>query len=193
MITIAEFIQRHNISMTSRDAPENPNMMDKGKEMFNYYCTLRMEERELNVYYSMGFAHVEILYRMGKHPLTSEQLVKHGIKGFLAYDPKYKDVVVREWGGRGVLLKQFNNGSLPTYTWRAKQPEVEDVLDCLAGDAQSIDNARSFEDWASNYGYDSDSRSAERSYQATLEASKNLRVWLGAERYRELLKEVERL
>jgi hypothetical protein len=39
-----------------------------------------------------------------------------------------------------------------------RDPRAEDVLDCLASDAAGFENARSFEEWASEYGYDTDSR-----------------------------------
>ena len=41
-------------------------------------------------------------------------------------------------------------------------PTAEDVLDCLANDAAGYDNARSFEEWCNEYGYDTDSRRAEQ-------------------------------
>lgn len=46
------------------------------------------------------------------------------------------------------------------------EPKLKDVLDCLASDSSSIENARSFEEWASDFGYDTDSRKAERTFKA---------------------------
>lgn len=45
-------------------------------------------------------------------------------------------------------------------------PTVLDVLDCLASDATSYDNGGTFEDWAYEYGYDTDSRKAYAIWQA---------------------------
>jgi hypothetical protein len=45
-------------------------------------------------------------------------------------------------------------------------PTVAEVLDCLASDAAGIENARDFEDWCSEYGYDTDSRKNARAYRA---------------------------
>src|SRR5690606_24873840 len=42
------------------------------------------------------------------------------------------------------------------------EPTVNDVLDCLASDSASIENPPHFEDWASELGYNADSRSAEQ-------------------------------
>lgn len=57
-------------------------------------------------------------------------------------------------------------------------PGVADVLHCLLMDAEVID-AGSFEEWASNYGYDTDSRKAESIYRACLDTALKLRAMLG--------------
>ncbi len=72
-------------------------------------------------------------------------------------------------------------------------PTIEDVLDCLASDACGFDNARSFEDWASDLGYDIDSRKAERAFEAVGNQSTELKVLLGDEAFEELVYRTERL
>lgn len=72
-------------------------------------------------------------------------------------------------------------------------PTVDDVLDCLASDASGYDNSRNFEDWCSDYGYDDDSRTAERIYRAIAEQAKGLRHFLGDDAYNRLLWNTERL
>lgn len=87
------------------------------------------------------------------------------------------------------MVVPFTQGSAHT-----EPPTADDVLDCLASDASGYDNARDFEDWASEYGYETDSRRAERTYRAIGEHAGQLRAFLGAEAYRELVSgEVERL
>jgi len=54
------------------------------------------------------------------------------------------------------------------------EPTVEDVLDCLASDACGYVNASNFEDWASEYGYDTDSRKDERTFKAVEKATGRL-------------------
>lgn len=78
--------------------------------------------------------------------------------------------------------------------------KVEEVLDCLASDAAGYDNARDFEDWASEYGYDPDSRKAEGIYDLIGRQCRDLQYVLkgqkgthGNSAYAELLYEVERL
>lgn len=58
-------------------------------------------------------------------------------------------------------------------------PSIGDVLQSLARDADAMDHA-GFEDWAAEYGYDADSRSAESVYRACMEIATKLRVGLGA-------------
>jgi hypothetical protein len=74
-----------------------------------------------------------------------------------------------------------------------KTPTAADVLDCLASDAAGVENATSFDDWASDYGYDTDSRKAERIYKACKRNAEDLYSLLGGEAYNELLWETERL
>jgi len=74
-----------------------------------------------------------------------------------------------------------------------KAPEAADVLDCLASDASGIENAQPFEDWAGEYGYNEDSRKAEKIYYTCITQSKVLKSFLGNELYNELLWDTERL
>ena len=73
------------------------------------------------------------------------------------------------------------------------EPTVADVLDCLAMDSEGIDNSDSFEGWASYYGYDTDSRKAEKTYQVCLKQAEKLENFLGTENYKTLLYKVDRL
>jgi hypothetical protein len=81
----------------------------------------------------------------------------------------------------------FSQGS--GYT---QPPTIEDVLNCLADDAAGHENAQSFEDWASEYGFDSDSRRALRDYQLIGRQAQALKNFLG-EAYHEVLFDTERV
>jgi hypothetical protein len=63
----------------------------------------------------------------------------------------------------------------------AKAPTLDDVMGCLAMDASSVDNARNFEDWAAELGYDTDSRKAEATYRACVDQVAKLRNLLGGD------------
>lgn len=68
----------------------------------------------------------------------------------------------------------------PFYTGQmAGEPTVRDVLECLLSDASGVANSESFEDWCGDYGYDTDSRKAERTYNACVEQTESLRQLLG--------------
>lgn len=72
-------------------------------------------------------------------------------------------------------------------------PTAADVLDSLKTDAGTYENTRGFEDWCGEFGYDTDSRKAERIYRSIADDAHRLRVLLGDEAYRELLEDVEEL
>ena len=73
------------------------------------------------------------------------------------------------------------------------EPEVVDVLNCLADDSAGVSNARSFEEWAEEYGYDTDSRKAEKTYNVCVKQAARLLSFLGEDLYNELLWETKRL
>ena len=73
------------------------------------------------------------------------------------------------------------------------EPTAADVLNCLASDSSSVENARSFEDWASDLGYDTDSRKAEKIFKVCEKQAERLKKFLGEELYKILLWDVEGL
>jgi|SRR5215831_1702594 len=58
-------------------------------------------------------------------------------------------------------------------------PVLRDVLYSLVRDSQSVLDAPCFEEWASELGYDTDSREAERTYQACARISMDLMRLIG--------------
>lgn len=73
------------------------------------------------------------------------------------------------------------------------EPTADEVLDCLASDASSVENARSFEEWASEYGYDTDSRKAEKIFKTCERQAEKLKQLLGDAAYEQLLWNTDRL
>lgn len=74
-----------------------------------------------------------------------------------------------------------------------KPPQADEVLDCLASDAASVENAQDFADWCGDYGYDTDSRKAHRTYTICKRQAERLRKFVGATNFKELLFNTERL
>lgn len=84
--------------------------------------------------------------------------------------------------GRRSFGFYFSQGSAHTV-----DPSISDVLDCIVSDARGYDSASSFEDWASEYGYDTDSRKAEKTYRAVKKQAEQLKRMVGASVYEVLL------
>jgi hypothetical protein len=107
------------------------------------------------------------------------------------HNPEWKDA-----NHYKVTLRRGNK-QLTTYFSQgygiSGEPKAEDVLDCLASDSSGIDNARSFEDWAGEYGYDTDSRKAEKIYNVCVKQAAKLKAFLGDSLYEKLLYDTERL
>lgn len=60
-------------------------------------------------------------------------------------------------------------------------PDSAEVFGCMCDDAQSVLDSGSFEDWAANYGYDTDSRHAEKIYSTCRDSAVKLVAALGSE------------
>ena len=70
------------------------------------------------------------------------------------------------------------------------EPEIKGVLSCLASDSNGCD--QDFESWCSDYGYDTDSRKAERIYNLCRKQAAKLKQLLdGYQNYEELLYNVD--
>lgn len=91
--------------------------------------------------------------------------------------------------GRSRMTLTFSMGS----AHNGKEPTVEDVLDCLASDASGYANASEFDLWCQEYGYDGDSRKAERTFKAVRSQTQKLMQFLGESAFETLLWKTERL
>ena len=90
--------------------------------------------------------------------------------------------------GRNSMTVYFSKG----YGHHGAEPTVREVLDCLASDAGTYDNAKDFEDWCAEFGFDSDSRKAERTWKVIGKQRQSLERLLGPEAFNGLLYDVER-
>lgn len=179
-MNIQEFIEKHGITMTADriSARTDHAASNWGKDACHYLITLKCGDRAHVFNYSMGAGHVEkIPYRQ-------------------IPPDKRRGLTLKDWentprpGTRGLTLHQAEYQS---YVWRPATPKLADVLDCVASDCAGFDNARSFEDWASEYGYDTDSRKAERTYSAVREQYMAMEAMLGRDALHALMFDVERL
>jgi hypothetical protein len=169
MKDMSEWIAANGITMVTTRAEFNPNM-DSDHFMWHWRCELSRAGRKMTVPFSMGEAHATG-YKQGARTILDKE-----------WNHTAKTAVFR------LGQEAFRNfGVIPT------PPDAGTVLDCLAADAAGHDNADSFEDWAAEYGYETDSRKAERTYNLTGTQAGKLRRFLGNVLYEELLYQVERL
>lgn len=130
---------------------------------------------------------------------TREFVTTHGITADVAPADSNPNMAGDNWSASAnhwlVTLRMGRKRMQVPYSTGAAlgAPDATDVLDTLASDASSIWNARDFEDWAGDYGYDTDSRQAYRTWQLTSRQAKRLQQFLGVELHRTLIEDVERL
>jgi hypothetical protein len=93
-----------------------------------------------------------------------------------AHAPSYKQLRTKD--SDKAVREECESGKSVRYPRKPILPKVIDVLYSLASDAGVLDSS-SFEDWASDFGYDVDSRKAELIYRACLEIALALRNGLG--------------
>lgn len=120
------------------------------------------DRRVLDTPYEMGVGHIPGWGGRLAGPLTT-----------IHNDNAIKAVLKSGSGSLGVV-----QGALEYRPGPSILPELSDVLYCLVVDSSAI-GYRSFEDWAAEYGYDSDSRKAESIYKVCLETGLTLRAVMG--------------
>jgi hypothetical protein len=79
----------------------------------------------------------------------------------------------------------FNRDGVRQLAAAVPAPSAPDVLYCLATDADVL-NYTGFDQWAGEFGYDTDSRKAEATYRACLDIALQLRNGIGDEALRAL-------
>lgn len=171
-MNISEFINESNIKMNVTQIPARPDGSDF--DGYHYLVTLTRGKEKMTVCYSMGYGHAQF----DKHSIRRAETLGASFSKY-TFDRLYGQDKIAYAERCGVKVI-------------APVPELADVLDNLASDAAGYENARSFEDWASDYGYDTDSRKAERIYSEIKKQVSELRRLLGAD-YEKVLFEIERL
>lgn len=94
--------------------------------------------------------------------------------------PDSRDHIMDHWKctlqwRRKRLTVVFSQGE----AFGGKEPDINSVLKTLIDDAASFESAAGFENWAAEYGYDSDSRKAEALYKAVEHQVHRLERFLG--------------
>jgi hypothetical protein len=165
-------IQNMGLTVESVFVPfsQSRNAKEKSPSL-NWKVTVKRDGREvLTTDYSAGCGHAPS-YRQTWGKRTTED--------------RDRELMVAwecETGGRALGVKY--SGRAPEAYGTGYQrgdkikPDTLDVLHSLAMDSDVLD-AGGFEQWASDLGYDTDSREAERTYRACLDLALKLRAALG--------------
>lgn len=98
----------------------------------------------------------------------------------------HTDHVGEFWEHYAYTLRLTNGGlgTWMTLPWKqgvgiTRDPEVVTVFDVMIRDAWGYENADGFEDWAMEYGYNVDSREAERIYGTVKELANDFLDFIG--------------
>jgi hypothetical protein len=138
----------------SRNAKPNPKLSDRN---LNWHVTITFQDRiAASTEYSAGLAYCPS-YNAREHRKPSVDYVEsivHECETGLTWQGSY-------------YLKS-----------KRIEPDLALVLNHILSDGEAIDYA-SFEDWAVSYGYDPDSRKAEKLYRLCLDIGLQLRAALG--------------
>jgi hypothetical protein len=141
----------------SRNADQDPEGVTPSKRSLNWKVTLYRNGREIiRTDYSAGIGHCP------------------GYKQNARWVKAYHDIIEYE---------TENGHAAKVHSWgivkgKAILPDNLDVLYSLVSEARTIDYA-TYEEWASDYGYNPDSRSGEALYRACLEIALKMRSGIG--------------
>ena len=161
------FTAASGIDMTYHYIPHNDPIGEFQKTrhfpMFRFSITLSKGNVSHTFEYSMGCGHCKIKSVNKGTDIWSNPVI--------ADEPRIEQV--------------YASNKMPTLPYgEAVTPELTDALYCLVMDSDAIDYP-TFEDWASNFGYDEDSREAEKAYKACLETALKLRQLVDIDKARE--------
>ncbi len=183
-MTIKEFILTADVTMTAVPTTHNPNMHDMIEGSGHYVVTLKVPAgREMTLVYSVGPGILETWAWSPEGKRKAYPRIRRAMTFLGGNKPPYPQLTVLE-----------NNAYQLIMTWarEAYRPALADVLGCLASDAQTVRNARYFEEWARDLGYGEDSRKAEAIYRTCERQAAELEDMLGHGAFETLLNDVER-
>jgi hypothetical protein len=163
---IESFMDSHGITVESVFVPFSQSRNKGDWKSLNWRVTLKVKGREVMTQdYSAGVGHVPS-YKATKAPARYSGSLSFWKAEAGAFEIENGFAAIPEWHGIRADKK------------RPITPEACDVLYYLASKAGVL-NYSGFEDWASEMGYDADSRKAEKIYRECIETALKLRAALG--------------
>lgn len=166
MSDLAATIARLGLIVESEFVPfsKSRNAAEKHRSL-NWRVTLKREGRDiLTTDYSAGIAHCPAYKASVREAGGPNCILRHE-----AIERETETGVATTFAPSGIAMMQRGAPILPDAT---------DVIYSLVRDSDVLDFA-TFEQWAEEFGYDTDSRSAESTYRACLEIALKLRAGIG--------------
>ncbi len=126
----------------------------------------------------------------GREPRPPTELetlcAKLGVKAVATEGAPDVDFEPNDWRATatGWTVKlRYGKTSLTVPFWQGsaheKPPTAADVISCLLSDTVNVENARDFEEWARDLGFDTDSRKAKKTYNQCERIGRRVRALLG--------------
>jgi len=171
---LSALMVRERLDVVSTFVPFSQSRNKGGWPSLNWRVTLQRQGRDANTGERAGPVHqlIETDYMAGSaHCPAHKAKAREGALPREAARDKAHNVATECETGRKHMRVVFSQGP-------AILPDDVDVFSALLLDSDALD-AGGFEDWAADYGYDTDSRAAEATYQACLETALKLRASLG--------------
>lgn len=131
----------------------------------HWEVTLNKGRQSMTIPYRQGCGHVPGYQQYHKNP----------------YEKRLHDEMIREACETGLYVKHKHQWLTDSYIKskvKVPEPKLADVLYCLVMDSDCFQMS-GFEEWASCFGYDTDSREAEKTYRACLEQSLQFKSLIG--------------
>ena len=129
------------------------------------------------------------LYKNDKLVLSADYMQGNGhAPAYKAPAPRLSSGKVDKWAHDIAIELECETGKIASYgigndayatQKRISAPDIKDFMYAITLDATSALDHGNFEDWANDYGYSADSRSAEKIYNTCLKQALELRAGLG--------------
>lgn len=182
MTTFAQFAADHEVTMTAEfkgkhiDKTRPTESAGAGWEHYLWVCTVDYNGRKYAVDFRMGLGNARSVVIGGQGGVSRQEIVAYA---------KEQGAPI-EWGP-GMGGRREPDGRTATTAHVAKAPTLDMVLSSLASDANAYLNADGFEGFCEDFGYDTDSRAAERTYNACKDVFLELTKLFGGDFGNELL------
>ena len=160
-----EIIADAGLTIEFQHVPTNYDPKSKEWQHIAWNATLTTPRGSFQTPYKQGIGHIPKEWGIDARSLAGSEALNRILR------TGRRHII----GPSGDALKTA--GVLPT-------PEPLDLLSSLCSDAGAIDET--FDNWCANYGYDSDSRKAEATYNACREIGLNMIRIMGAALFEEL-------